>query len=119
MKQFLIVIVAFLCLPIIAQAQIPQTVEDDFEGNGTITSWLGDDCGVNLNLSNPFSQSTNSSATVLEYNDNGGQYANLRFDVPSNFDLSNNNTFSFKIYVPSSGLTGNQTNQVSLKLQSA
>ena len=22
-----------------------QSVQDDFEGNGTITSWIGDDCG--------------------------------------------------------------------------
>jgi beta-glucanase (GH16 family) len=117
MKKYLVVVVAFLfCLPIITQAQT-QTVQDDFEGNGTITGWFGDDCNFNTNLSNPFSQGINTSATVLEYHDVGGQYANVRFQVGNNFDLSTNHTFSLKIYVPSSGLTGSQTNQISLKLQ--
>lgn len=115
MKKNSILFAFLLCLPIISQAQI--TIQDDFEGNGTITSWGGDDCGINTSFSNPFSQGINTSATVLEYADNGGQYANIRFDVSDNFDLSTNHTFSFKIYVPSSGLTGNQNNQVSLKLQ--
>ena len=35
----------------------------------------------------------------------------------SNFNLISNNVFSLKIYVPSSGITGAQTNQISLKLQ--
>jgi beta-glucanase (GH16 family) len=116
-KHLLILFAALFCVPFIVQAQVPQNVEDDFEGNGTITTWFGDDLNVNLNLSNPFSQGINTSATVLEYADVGGQYANLRFDVSENFDLSSDNTFSFKIYVPSSGLTGTQPNQVSLKLQ--
>ncbi len=94
-----------------------QTVEDDFEGSGTITSWSGDDCGINTSLTNPYQQGINTSSTVLEYNDIGGQYANVRFDVSPNFDLTVKNSFSLKIYVPSSGLTGSQTNQISLKLQ--
>lgn len=94
-----------------------QTIEDDFEGNGTITTWAGDDCGINTSFGNPHQVGINTSPTVLKYSDNGGQYANVRFDANSNFNLSTNSTFSFKIYVPSSGLTGNQTNQVSLKLQ--
>jgi beta-glucanase (GH16 family) len=98
------------------QAQT-QSVQDDFEGNGTITSWFGDDCNLNTSLANPFSQGINTSATVLEYGDAGGLYANVRFDVGNNFDLSTNHTFSLKIYVPSSGLTGTQTNRISLKLQ--
>ena len=94
-----------------------QTVQDDFEGNGNITTWFGDNCGLNNNLVNPFQQSINTSSTVLEYNDTGGQYANVRFDVATNFDLSTYNTFKLKIYVPTTGLTGGQTNQISLKLQ--
>ena len=94
-----------------------QTVEDDFEGNGTITTWFGDNCGLKLNLSNPLQQGINTSQNVLEYHDTGGQYANVRFDVGSNYDLSENHTFSLKIYVPSNGLTGSQPNQISLKLQ--
>jgi beta-glucanase (GH16 family) len=98
----------------LAQAQ---SIEDDFEGNSTINSWFGDDCNLNTNLSNPVSQGINTSNTVLEYHDIGGPYANIRFDAGRNFDLANYSTFSFKIYIPSSGLTGNQNNQVSLKLQ--
>ncbi len=94
-----------------------QTVQDDFEGNGNITTWFGDNCGLNNNLVNPFQQSINTSSTVLEYNDTGGQYANVRFNVATNFDLSTYNTFKLKIYVPTTGLTGGQTNQISLKLQ--
>ncbi|MEO0554950.1 MAG: family 16 glycosylhydrolase [Bacteroidota bacterium] len=104
----------FTLCPVLA---IAQTVQDDFEEGGTITTWFGDNCGLNVNLDNPFSQGINTSATVLEYHDTGGQYANVRFDVASNYDLSANYTFSLKIYVPSNGLTGNQTNQISLKLQ--
>ena len=98
----------------LAQAQ---SIEDDFEGNGNINSWFGDDCNINTNLSNPVAQGINTSNTVLEYHDVGGPYANIRFDAGRNFDLANYPTFSLKVYVPSSGLSGNQNNQVSLKLQ--
>ena len=94
-----------------------QTVEDNFEGSGTITSWTGDSCGIDTGFSNPYQQGINNSATVLKYTDTGGQYANIRFDVPSNFDLSTKNTFTLKIYVASSDVTGSQTNQISLKIQ--
>lgn len=94
-----------------------QSVEDNFEGSGTITSWTGDDCGIDTNFSNPYQLATNTSNTVLEYDDIGGQYANVRFDVSPNFDLTIKNGFSFKIYVPSSGISGSQENKVSLKLQ--
>lgn len=94
-----------------------QNLQDDFEGNGTITNWSGDDCGINTRLPNPHQIGVNTSDTVMEYNDIGGTYANTRFQLTENFELSNHYTFSFKIYVPSSGLTGNQTNKVSLKLQ--
>lgn len=108
-----IYLVLFL-ISITAQAQI---VDDDFEGSGTINTWFGDDCGINTNLSNPYQQDINTSNTVLEYTDTGGQYANVQFDINTNFDLATKNSFSIKIYVPSNGMTGNQTNQVSLKLQ--
>jgi beta-glucanase (GH16 family) len=94
-----------------------QIVQDDFEGSGTITTWFGDNCNMDINYSNPFQQDINTSNTVMEYHDVGGQYANVQFDVNTNFDLTAKNSFSLKIYVPSSGLTGNQTNQISLKLQ--
>lgn len=116
MKFLLKITICLLCLPMITQAQT-QAIQDDFEGNGTITSWFGDDCNINTSLTNPQQQGSNTSTTVLEYHDVGGAYANVRFDIGSNLDLSTNHTFSLKIYVPSNGLTGNQTNQISLKLQ--
>ena len=64
-----------------------EKVEDDFEGNGTITSWAQDASIINTSFSNPFKVGINTSNTVLRYEDNGGQYANVRFDVPKNFDL--------------------------------
>jgi beta-glucanase (GH16 family) len=94
-----------------------QNVVDDFEGDGTISTWFGDDCGMDATFSNPFKTGINNSDKVLIYTDEGGQYANVRFDVPANFDLSTNNTFSLKIYVPSSSITGSEKNQISLKLQ--
>ncbi|MCF8429206.1 MAG: glycoside hydrolase family 16 protein, partial [Bacteroidia bacterium] len=94
-----------------------QTIKDDFEGNGNISTWFGDACLLNTNFTNPFKQSINTSNTVLEYKDNGGLYGNVRFDLTKNLDLSKSNIFSIKIYVASNTITGNQPNQVSLKLQ--
>jgi beta-glucanase (GH16 family) len=102
------------CLSFMATAQ---SVYDDFEGNGNITTWFGDACNINTGYSNPFAQGINTSPTVLEYADTGGQYANVRFEINNTFDLATEHAFSLKIYVPSSGLTGNQNNQISLKLQ--
>lgn len=94
-----------------------QTVQDDFEGNGNITTWFGDDCTINVDYTNPYQNGINTSQTVLRYEDTGGQYANVRFDATQNFDMTTYNAFKLKIYVPSAGLTGSQPNQVSLKLQ--
>ncbi len=116
MRSFILSTILLFVISCQIKAQT-QTVEDDFEGNGTITTWFGDNCNINTSLSNPYQQGINTSATVLEYHDVGGQYANVRFDVSNNFDLSSDYIFTLKIYVPSSGLTGNQANQVSLKLQ--
>lgn len=114
MLKFLSILFLLFCLSFTGMSQ---SVFDDFEGNGTITTWFGDNCNLNISLPNPFPEGINTSNTVLEYGDVGGQYANVRFDVNNNYDLSTNHTFSFKIYVPSDGLTGSQNNQVSLKLQ--
>jgi beta-glucanase (GH16 family) len=94
-----------------------QKINDDFEGNGNITSWAGDDCAISTQKANPYAQGINTSSTVLSYTDNGGVYANVRFDLNKNLDLSVYTIFTFKIYVASANITGNQTNQVSLKLQ--
>lgn len=72
---------------------------------------------MNNAFSNPFLTGINTSATVLEYGDAGGQYGNVRFDISSYFNLASQPTFSLKVYIPSSSITGNQPNQISLKLQ--
>lgn len=108
------VFLAILHVSFTSQAQF---ISDDFEGNGNITSWYGDDCALNTGFANPQPHGLNTSATVLRYHDQGGQYANVRFDVSINIDFSTQQTFSLKIYVPNSGITGNAPNQVSLKLQ--
>lgn len=110
--NFLLSILFFIPLLVFTQ-----TAEDDFEGGGTITSWFGDDCGMDNSFVNPFQEAINTSATVLQYQDNGGQYANIRFQVEETFNLADNAAFALKIYVSSSSITGNQPNQISLKLQ--
>jgi len=111
---FLIITALITSFQSLAQTQ---TLQDDFEGNGSINAWATDDCLLELGTANPSPGSQNPSAKVLRYYDVGGQYANIRFDIPLDFDLSANHTFTLKIFVPSSGITGNQANQVSLKLQ--
>ena len=106
-----------VCISSLYSFSQEQSVEDDFEGNGTIVTWYGDDCGMDNSFLNPFKEGINNSNTVLEYSDIGGQYANVGFNATNNFDLSTNRTFALKIYVPSNGITGSQTNQISLKLQ--
>ncbi len=90
---------------------------DGFEGFGTITNWAGDNAGMNKAFANPFVDAKNNSATVLEYKDDGGQYANVNFSVSPKFNLVAKSKFTIQIYVPSSSITGTQPNQVSLKLQ--
>ena len=97
-----------------SQVQISQ---DNFEGNSTISTWFGDDCMIDTNFDNPYQTGINTSAKVLKYADIGGQWANVRFDAGFNFNLMTSSEFSLKIYVPSNGITGNQNNQISLKLQ--
>ena len=96
-----------------------QLLQDNFETSGNQLSWYGDDCGMDNNFNNPFLNGINNSSKVLKYTDLGGQYANIGFTALGNFNLTTNHTFSIKIYVPSSGITGNQPNQVSLKLQNS
>lgn len=112
--------IIFAILFLIPYFYSAQTIEDNFEGNGTI-SWQLDPTQIimiDVDYSNPFQNGINNSSTVLKYEDDGSApYANIRFNTPSNFDLSTYNTFTLKIYIPSSGITGGQTNQISLKLQ--
>jgi enterochelin esterase family protein len=96
-----------------------QTVQEDFEGSTTNYNWSGYpvDFSMTTNAPNPFPQGINTSTKVLKYHDYGAQYGNVFFDVNGTFDLSASPVFSLRIYIPSSGLTGNQANQISLKLQ--
>ena len=103
-----------------AQVQeIAPIVRDGFEGRGTIPAWLGDSAGADTAFANPFINTDNNSPTVLEYADTGGQFANVQFTVANNLNIADKNTFSIKIYVPSSSISGTQTNQVALKLQNS
>ncbi|MCH8534907.1 MAG: family 16 glycosylhydrolase [Flavobacteriaceae bacterium] len=104
----------FLLIHFSFQAQL---LQDDFEGNSTINSWIADDAVVDYPFGNPEQDSFNPSSNVLLYHDVGGQYANVFFDSNNPILLSEESVFTLKIYVPSSGITGNQPNQISLKLQ--
>ena len=111
-------LLAFLFSSTLFYAQL-QTISDDFEGNGTILSWYGGDCGIDNQFVNPYPSGINNSATVLKYTDSGALYAYVGFNGVGNFNLNNNSIFSLKIFVPSNGLIGNQINQISLKLQNS
>ncbi|WP_028870887.1 CotH kinase family protein [Psychroserpens burtonensis] len=115
MKHLLFVTIT-LCFSLTIFSQVTN-VNDDFEGNGNITTWLGDNSAIDTAFSNPYPEDINPSNTVLKYEDTGGQYANVSFLTSENFDLSTNSSFSLKIYVPSNSITGTQANQMSLKLQ--
>ena len=83
------------------------SVTDDFEGSGTITwnsATTGEmDAGFGVNFStvaNPDASGINTSANVGRYEDTGEQYSNMNFNVSPNFNLSTNNVFRVKVYVP-------------------
>ncbi len=116
MRHFVLIALCFLSTVCYSQLQ---TISDDFEGNGTIFSWYGGDCGMDNHFVNPYPSGINYSATVLKYADVGAFYAHVGFTGVGQFNLKKSSAFSLKIYVPSSGLIGNQTNQVSLKLQNS
>lgn len=94
------------------------SLTDDFEGSGN-SSWFSNQCGFDNQRINPLQNGSNPSSTVLAYYDLGALNAYIGMDLPANLDLLEQATFSFKIYVPSANITGNQTNQVSLKLQNS
>lgn len=94
-----------------------QLLQDDFEGSSTILNWLHDASIIDEPFTNPYVEGINTSANVLRYIDDGGQYANVFFNSAVPVLLGDETVFTFKIYVSSSSITGNQPNQVSLKLQ--
>ena len=94
---------------------------DDFEGNGNLF-WLPDG-GTTYDdeLANPFIGTGNTSATVLKYNDNGDQYANINFNLSDGnsvkFDLTSKHVFTVNVYVPTPAEAVTENKQLSLKLQ--
>jgi beta-glucanase (GH16 family) len=116
MRTIVSLILLLARLTSFAQAKI---LQDNFEGNSSISSWYGDDCMINTHFNNPFPTGINTSSKVLNYSDIGGQYANIGFGAGFSFNLQTSSKFSLKVYVPSNGITGNQNNQISLKLQNA
>lgn len=94
-----------------------QLLHDDFEGETTIASWNGVQCNVMAPFVNPHQATMNTSEHVLRYHDTGGTFAHVYFDHSGSILLNESSVFTMKVYVPSSGLTGNQPNQIALKLQ--
>jgi len=94
-------------------------LEDDFESSDSNLNWQAFDVNAVFGVSNPYSTEQNTSEGVMSYSDFGALYGNVSFDTSVNFDLTDNTTFSLKIYIPSDELTGDQENQISLKLQNA
>ena len=114
MRTIISLLLLLFCVSLFSQTQISQ---DNFEGISSIPSWFGDDCIIDTNFNNPFPNGSNPSTKVLRYSDVGGLYANVGFDAGFNFNLLTSSVFSLQVYVPSNGITGNQNNQISLKLQ--
>ena len=94
---------------------------DDFEGNGNITTWFADDVTMDKAFANPSKTGINTSNTVLKYSDEGGQYANIRFDLSMDtsvkYDLSTKNKFKVKVFVPTPTVAHTEPKQLALKLQ--
>lgn len=70
MRYILSVLLLLSQVSLFSQAQISQ---DNFEGNSTISTWVGDDCLIDTNFNNPVPTGINSSSKVLKYSDIGGQ----------------------------------------------
>lgn len=114
MRSIFLLLFLFFQIPLFSQ---PKILQDNFEGNNNFFSWFGSDCLIAIDFNNPLPTESNTSTKVFKYADIGGQYANVGFNAGFSFNLLTSSEFSLKIYVPSSEITGNQNNQISLKLQ--
>lgn len=94
-------------------------ISDDFETIPPNLAWSQGESFIDLHFNNPQKNSDNFSDHVMYYEDYGGTYAHTFFNYPQKFNLSGTHEFSILVYIPSSGLTGNAPNQISLKLQNA
>ena len=117
LKDLKKLVLLFPFLLFIPRTTFAQSLYDDFEGNGNITSWFANQCQIDTSYTNPYPEGIDTSSKVLKYHDVGGQFANVGFDAGTNLDLTSHHVFSFKLYVPSAAITGNQPNQIALKLQ--
>jgi len=113
LRYLFIFVLSHLFFPVLAQVQI---LDDGYEADSGL-SWTGVTCNVDTSYNNPVSGSFNTSATVMRYEDDGGQYAHVRLDVDNYLDIGKSPVFIMKIYIPSDGITGNSDNKVSVKLQ--
>jgi beta-glucanase (GH16 family) len=110
----LLLIPIFILLSLCSYAQL---LKDNFEGESIISSWYADDAEINISYNNHQIDQENASVNVLRYADSGGDYANIGFDTPQPIALNEDSPFTLKVYIPSNSITGNQPNQISLKLQ--
>ena len=115
MKNIFSVLIVFTGISLFAQTDI----NEDFESNNSEYNWFADDAQIDTHFSNPQQNASNNSNYVLQYEDVGGNFANVGFDYGENFNLTGTHQFSLMIYVSSSTITGNSPNQISLKLQNA
>ncbi|MDC0902734.1 DUF5011 domain-containing protein [bacterium] len=90
-------------------------IADDFDGNSVdILEYVGDNDATFATVDGtPFGSTSN----VLQYVDNGGQYANIQLRTCNKFDMAVTNFFTMDVYIDGSSLTGAQPNQVAFKLQ--
>ena len=115
MTKIFSAIILFISSNLFAQTDI----NEDFESANSQYSWFADDAQMDTHFSNPKQNASNSSSYILRYEDIGSNFANVGFDYGENFNLVKTHQFSLMIYVPSSTITGNSPNQISLKLQNA
>ncbi|MDA0325718.1 MAG: choice-of-anchor J domain-containing protein [Bacteroidetes bacterium] len=90
-------------------------IADDFDGNSVdILEYVGDNAATFATVDGtPFGSTSN----VLQYVDNGGQYANIQLRTCNKFDMAVTNYFTLDVYLDSSTITGTSPNQVQFKLQ--
>lgn len=114
MKKYLLLIV---CVLVSFNFEAQTDISEDFESPTPNLNWFADNSFIDEHLDNPYQNVDNPSNHVLIYQDIGGLFANMGFDYSPTFDLSGTHEFKLLIYVPSSSVTGNSPNQISLKLQ--
>jgi hypothetical protein len=91
------------------------TIADDFDGNAVDILEYSGDSGVTYEIVD--GAAFGATSNILQYVDNGGQYANLQLRTCNKFDLALTSVFTMDVYIDGSSLSGTQPNQVAFKLQ--